>query len=77
MVREKQLLMDRADFIKRCQAASVGENVQHNLLVEYKGVKYIPIEYVLWFDKGTPQHSVMLKDTATNSVIRAALDKLI
>lgn len=68
--------MDRNEYVKRCQKASVAlesrkrkQDLTDDVLVCYGDIKYIPSEYILTFDgKGNPKHTAVLKSLYSNSV---------
>ncbi len=65
--------MDKTEYLKICQRRAYGENV----LVEYNGIAYIPIERVEWFDKETKMHiSAVVQDLKTRTLIRCPIEKI-
>lgn len=69
--------MDRNEFLKMAQQASVCYGLPPNeLLVVYRGVKYIPVGYEMTFCKGQPVRKGILKSLSANAYIWAKLENL-
>jgi hypothetical protein len=70
--------MDRKKYLELCQRVAVQrEEIPADLLVSCDGVKYIPTAYKLWFDKeGISQHTAILKDYKSNTILCAELEKV-
>lgn len=77
--------MERANFLKLCQKVStypsglcgVIENIPENMLVEYATSVFYPVGYKLTFKEGKPQHTAILHDLKTNSIINCNLERVI
>ena len=65
--------MDRTEFLKLCQLASVADDKPMVLSGE---IKYYPYGYQMTFEKGNPQHTAILHDLHANSVTYADLRKV-
>ena len=76
--------MDRTEFLKLCQRASVLEDgicgtkkdVPKELTVKFDGRKYYPVAYQLCFEKGNTVHKAILHELNVNSVVVADLNKV-
>lgn len=65
--------MDKTEYLKICQRRAYGEDV----LVEYDGVTYIPIERVEWFSKDTKMHvSAVIQNPITRTLVRCPVEKV-
>jgi hypothetical protein len=63
--------MERKRYLELCQINSFYKNKEKVL---YKGAEYIPIELIIWFEKGKPKNSSYIKSVIGNSYIRANIE---
>lgn len=67
--------MERRKYLELCQKSAVGVG---GALMEYNGIKYIPISLSLWFnDKGEGQNTAVLADLNGKSIINCRLQDII
>ena len=74
--------MERNDYIRLCQKASLKTDYagvwwavkwNESDLVRWRGGLYVPVDYKFNFQHGVPQHTAILHDTESYSVINARL----
>ena len=73
--------MDRKEFLQLCQKVSVlPETTMHiktailpELTVLYEGIQFYPIGYEMTFKQGISQHTAILHDMQTHSIVKAPL----
>lgn len=76
--------MDRKKFLKLCESVSrlptgaygIAQNVPDALTVLYKGIKYYPSGFKLWFKNGECFDCAILHDLKTNTVLHCELSKV-
>ena len=76
--------MDRKEYLELCQKVSmlrvgiggIVENVPRELMVIYDNIAYYPLSYELSYDKGIPQHNVILHGLRSHSIVKANLSKV-
>lgn len=67
-------MIERKRYLEICRENSVYDKSKY---VWYKGIKYYPYQYVLWFDKkGNPRHSALMRSEVQKSTLQCDLADL-
>ena len=71
--------MDRQEFLKLCQIASMLKytDIPKEYLVEYNGTSYYPYGYEMKFQDGYPVHKAIIHDMNANCVLYVGLEEII